>query len=213
MELDFLQLAVLSLSWLVYFAVHSVLASMAVKKWFSNKLPGYFHLYRLAYNLVAMILLVIPLWLSISWRSDLIIQWQGTAEIVSYALTLFALAGFVASATIYDGAHFMGLSQFREKDRAVIDQEQFKISWMHRYVRHPWYFLGLVFIWSRDMDIHQLTGTVLITLYLIVGSKLEEKKLIVNYGEAYRHYCNRVAGLVPLPWKTLQRNEVDDLFG
>lgn len=63
------------------------------------------------------------------------------------------------------------------------------------------------------MDIYQLIGTVLITLYLIVGSKLEEKKLIVNYGEAYRHYCNRVAGLVPLPWKTLQRNEVDDLFG
>jgi protein-S-isoprenylcysteine O-methyltransferase Ste14 len=212
-ELNFLQLAVLILSWLIYFAVHSVLASMAVKKWFSNNLPEYFHVYRLAYNLLAMILLIIPVWLSIAWRSDLIIQWQGAAEIVSYVLTLFALAGFVASATIYDGAHFIGFSQFREKDRAVIDQEQFKISWMHRYVRHPWYFLGLVFIWSRDMDIHQLIGTVLITLYLIVGSKLEEKKLIINYGEAYRNYCNRVAGLVPLPWKTLQRNEVDDLFG
>jgi protein-S-isoprenylcysteine O-methyltransferase Ste14 len=211
-EFDSTHLAVLAASWLGYFLMHSLLASLTVKQWFLVNFRSYFHWYRLSYNLFATILLIIPVWLTFSKRSELIIHWHGLAEIISWALTLLALVGFVVSASIYDGGHFLGLNQVKKKDIALLDQEQFRISWLHRYVRHPWYFLGLVLIWSRNMDIYQLLSTLMITLYLVFGSRLEEKKLVKLYGESYQAYCNKVPGLVPLPWKFLSKQQTKRLL-
>jgi protein-S-isoprenylcysteine O-methyltransferase Ste14 len=45
------------------------------------------------------------------------------------------------------------------------------------------------------------------TTYFIVGSKLEERKLIAYHGERYRRYMEKVAGLVPLPWKIISKTQ------
>jgi protein-S-isoprenylcysteine O-methyltransferase Ste14 len=45
------------------------------------------------------------------------------------------------------------------------------------------------------------------TAYFIVGSRMEERKLIAYHGERYRRYMAKVAGLVPLPWKTISKAE------
>jgi hypothetical protein len=87
----------------------------------------------------------------------------------------------------------------------VEDQERFYISPLHRFVRHPWYSLGLVLVWTRDMNGPLLLSASAITLYFIVGSRLEERKLLVYHGEAYRRYRARVPGLIPLPWRYLNR--------
>jgi len=78
-------------------------------------------------------------------------------------------------------------------------------------VRHPWYFLGLVLIWTRDMDPAFLLSASAMTLYFVVGSLLEERKLIRYHGEVYRRYRKRVPGLIPLPWKYLPAEEADRL--
>jgi hypothetical protein len=51
----------------------------------------------------------------------------------------------------------------------------------------------------------------LMTLYFIVGSRLEEAKLLAYHGAVYRRYRERVPGLMPLPWKTLTAHEAADL--
>ncbi len=211
-EPDFNKLLLLLCSWLAYFFVHTLLASLTIKKWFSKQFPEYFHWYRLGYNLIAIVLLIVPLVLTFIWRSELIIDWQGPFQWVSWGLTLIALLGFAATASIYDGGHFLGIAQVKQKEKALLDQEQFTISWFHHYVRHPWYFLGLLFIWSRDMDIYQLTSTGLVSLYLVIGSYLEEKKLICIYGQRYREYCRKVPGLIPVPWKFLTKQQAQSLL-
>ncbi len=122
-----------------------------------------------------------------------------------------ALAGFFWSLKYYDGSEFIGLRQLREREKRVEDQERLHLSPLHRYVRHPWYSLGLVLIWSRDMDLPLLISALLITLYFIIGSRLEERKLVAYHGEAYRHYQRRVPGLFPLPWRHLTRQEAEQL--
>ena len=102
---------------------------------------------------------------------------------------------------------FLGLRQLQLHVRKVEDQEHFHLSPFHRYVRHPWYFFGLVLIWTRDMSVTTLLSSVMITLYFIVGSWLEEKKLLVYHGDTYRRYMARVPGLIPLPWKFLSVEE------
>ena len=83
------------------------------------------------------------------------------------------------------------------------DQEGFYISPMHRYVRHPWYSLALVIIWTRDMNAPVLIGAGLISLYFVLGSRLEEVKLIQYHGEVYRRYRACVPALLPSPWRYL----------
>jgi len=79
-------------------------------------------------------------------------------------------------------------------------------------VRHPWYSLGLVLLWTRDMDPALLTSAVLTTLYIGVGSRLEERKLIVFHGEIYRRYRGRVPALIPSPWRYLTGEEAEALL-
>jgi len=87
------------------------------------------------------------------------------------------------------------------------------LSFAHRFVRHPWYFLGLVIIWTREMNAAFLLTAVTLTLYLFIGSRQEEKKLVACFGEQYRKYQVSVPGLVPRPWRYLSRQQADEILG
>jgi hypothetical protein len=46
----------------------------------------------------------------------------------------------------------------------------------------------------------------------LIGSRLEEHKLIELYGDAYKQYRKKVPGLLPLPWRWIRRSEADALM-
>jgi protein-S-isoprenylcysteine O-methyltransferase Ste14 len=99
----------------------------------------------------------------------------------------------------------------REREQRVEDQESFQLSPLHHYVRHPWYFLSLLIIWTRDMPPAMLLTAILATLYFVIGSYLEERKLRVYYGDVYRQYQLKVPALIPLPWRYLDRESAQRL--
>ncbi|MBU0499843.1 MAG: hypothetical protein KJ558_16260 [Gammaproteobacteria bacterium] len=197
----------LILAWNLYFIIHSTLASLWFKRLAHRRFPGLTPYHRLIFNTQALLLLAAPLGLTLLWRGEPLWQWQGAALIVANGLALAALALFTWSLNFYDTGEFLGLRQVRENRREVADQERLRISPLHRFVRHPWYGLGLVLIWSRDMDPALLTASLCATAYLMVGSLLEERKLIQYHGDIYREYRKHVPGLIPLPWKWLSRTE------
>ena len=126
-------------------------------------------------------------------------------------MALLAIAGFFWSLKYYDSQEFLGIKQIKTKASTIEEQESFRLSPLHRFVRHPWYFLGLVLIWSREMTVYMFTSAIMMTVYFWIGSRLEEKKLVRYYGERYRVYLKRVAGLFPLPWKYLSCEEAGRL--
>jgi hypothetical protein len=205
-------LVLLALLWLGYFLSHSLLASLGVKRWVATHIPWLMPWYRLGFNALATLLLI-PL-LAMLWhlRSDPLWQWQGLGAWLVHGLTLLALAGFVWTLRFYDGSEFFGLRQLRLGMHDVQDQERLHISPLHRHVRHPWYGLGLLLVWTQEMDPARLLSAVLITLYLIIGSRIEERKLLVYHGAAYREYRRLVPGLIPRPWRRLSRQQADDLL-
>ncbi len=201
----------LAFSWLAYFFIHSLLASLKVKYLVARKWPGFMPWYRLFFNMVATVLLVIPLWLTWRLGGETVFAWKGAWWWLGNGLALAAVAGFLYSLKHYDGSEFLGLRQLRERERRVEDQERFRVSPLHRHVRHPWYFLGIILIWTRDMTAPMLLSSVMMTLYFIIGSLLEERKLLAYHGEAYAEYRRRVPGLFPLPWKRLDREQARGL--
>ena len=204
-ESDWRNLIFLSLFWLGYFVVHSTLASLRVKNWFALRYPQQMPFYRLGFNFLALFTLLPLLWLLIDGPT--LWAWRGVSAWLSNGLALAALLGFVASLNYYDGQAFTGLRQWKERTRRVEDPERFQLSPFHRYVRHPWYFFGLVLIWTRDMNASMLLSCIMMTIYFVIGSRLEERKLVAAYGDSYRRYMQRVPGLFPVPWKSVSAKE------
>jgi len=194
------ELVLIALAWGLYGGVHSLLAAPACKNWLVRRLPAWSHAYRLFFNASALLLLLPPLALTLNATGDPI--WHCPAWL-SWPLTLMALAGFFWSLRWYDSREFMGTNQWRRRDHSIHDAGPLVISPLHRWVRHPWYSLGLVLLWSRDMNAAWLTSSAIITLYLLIGYRLEEQKLLDMYGETYRDYQRRVPALLPNPWKHL----------
>ncbi len=205
-------IALLSFCWIAYFSLHSALASLAVKRRIAAGWPNLMPYYRLMFNILASLLLLPILWLTYRESVPMLWRWQGIAAWLANGLALAALCGFWLSLKSYDMQEFLGLSQLQLHVRKVEDQEHFHLSPFHRFVRHPWYFFGLVLIWSRDMSVTTLLSDVFITLYFFAGSWLEERKLLVYHGDTYRRYMARVPGLIPLPWKFLGAEEAEVLL-
>jgi len=155
----------------------------------------------LAYNVFAVISLVPIVWLIYSTESHWVWQWRGKWAWVSDGAALTSVLCFFVSAKFYDLNEFFGFRQLA--DRGKDTQENFTISPFHRFVRHPWYCFGLVLIWTRDMNEPLLISGIAITVYFVIGSRLEEKKLIDCFGDSYRRYIAAVPGLIPLPWRYL----------
>ena len=58
----------------------------------------------------------------------------------------------------------------------------------------------MALIWAGPLDAPGVLVNVVLTIYLIVGTLLEERKLVVQFGAAYREYQERVSMLFPFKW-------------
>lgn len=196
----------LAAAWIGYAALHSALAALRVKHFVERRLPRCARWYRLAFNLLAIAPLMPVLALGRASPGPLLWQWTGVAAWAAYALMLAAAIGLIVSSRDYDMQAFLGLRQIREHS-AQIGEPPFHIGRLHRHMRHPWYAFALVLVWTQPMTASWLVSSVVITLYFVLGSRLEEAKLIALYGEAYRRYRARVPAFVPLPGRSLTADE------
>ena len=208
---DWRHMALLALSWLAYFAMHSLLASLWLKTWVAAHFTRIMPLYRLGFNSLAVLTLLPILSLTFLYRGPALWAWRGSAAWLANGLALAAVCGFMASLKHYDIQEFLGVRQWEFRSQRVQDQEGFHLSPFHRYVRHPWYFFGLVLIWTRDMSSATFLSAVMTTIYFVIGSRLEEGKLQVSHGDIYWRYMKSVPGLIPLPWKSLSLEEATRL--
>lgn len=202
----------LALGWVAYATLHSWLAALRIKAWLTHRWPAFAPYYRLAFNLQSAILVLPLVWATYAIPGDWFWRWTGLGAWVANGLALVALAGFWLSSGTYDMGEFLGTKPLSEKRRDAVEHDGFRISPLHRYVRHPWYALGLVLIWTRDMNAPLVVSALAITLYFVIGSWLEERKLEVHFGSAYTEYRQRVPALIPLPGKRLSVAEAEKLM-
>lgn len=196
----------IALAWAIYGALHSLLASHFFKGWIVSRWPERARNYRLAYNLLAIGLLI-PMLVVTEWAADdWLWRWQDAWAWVAHAITGLVVLGFAWSSRAYDMREFLGLDTGH-----TAQPPRFGLSPLHRWVRHPWYALGLVWLWTRDMDSARLAAALTISVYIWVGAYLEDIKLERELGERYRDYRARVPGLLPRPWRVLSRVDFERL--
>lgn len=190
--------AILSAYFVVWAAVHSLLASLRVKDWARRTLgAGVDRWYRLAYVVFAAAtsLPVFALGALLPDRTLYVVPTPWRWLMIGGQVA--ALAG-AAGAFLQTGpSYFLGLPQLLAR-RSTDDELQ--VRGFYCYVRHPLYLFAILFVWlTPAMTVNLATLYGLITLYFAVGSVHEERRLVAQFGAAYRAYQRQVPRLIPRP--------------
>lgn len=179
-----------------YFAIHSILAHKTTKAFLmDNWIPQKF--YRILFNL-SSIGFLIPIFLFYKKTNPNVIFENELLEILGI---IELLAGFILlllSLRQYNLSEFAGTQQYKYKTPPT--PEKLNTTGLNKWVRHPLYFSTLLLIWGyflfRPTDLN-LVISVITSLYLYFGTKLEEEKLIEEFGKDYQNYQKKVPMLIP----------------
>ena len=192
-------LSLLVITWCV---LHSTMISVSVLGYFKKLFGAGFRYYRLFFNFIAIATLIPVALFADSIQTQAIFQWHGYLRILQ--LFLLGMAGllFYLGGRHYDVRQVSGIKQIKEGTlkKAITDTGDLETSGILGITRHPWYLATLLLIWARRLDATAITINVILTSYLIVGTWLEEKKLVAEFGQKYLNYRMKVSMLIPLKW-------------
>ncbi|PKN69277.1 MAG: hypothetical protein CVU54_11085 [Deltaproteobacteria bacterium HGW-Deltaproteobacteria-12] len=192
----------LALSWIIYCVLHSWLISTSVTDFLQQRLGGAYRFYRLFYNIFSIITLLPVIIYSQSIKQEPFFIWPEYLLPLKYALLLTGIFLFVAGARHYSLSQFSGWAQIKEKTSSKLINETGVLSstGILGVVRHPFYAGIFPLIWANDLDITTLITNVILSIYVLVGTLLEERKLVAEFGDAYLEYSKTVSMLFPLQW-------------
>ncbi len=191
------------LGMLIYGIFHSITASRPVKRAFRNILGerAYHGLYRLAFNVISVITILPILYLVVFHEGDVVWTVDLTWEPLLLLLQGIGVVGFLIALFQTDLIRFAGLSQFIAYLRGEplpLPDEALKTDGLYGIVRHPLYMFSLLLLWPVSTMTEAYFGFCLgSTLYFIVGSYFEEKRMVRDFGDTYAHYRQRVPWLIP----------------
>lgn len=187
--------------WLVWCVLHSLLITATVSRWFAGQGGAWQAAYRLGYVVFSLVTLLPVLWYSHTLPQHLVVEPSSWLRVLQGLLLLFSLVMFIGGLRVYDGRTFLGIRQWRAyREGQPSEAPVFVWTGILSYVRHPWYSGGLALLWGLPglTDVSLVTRAIL-SLYLVIGTLLEERKLQAVLGDPYRDYCRTVPML--LPWK------------
>jgi len=194
--------ALLALAWMLWCFCHSVLISMRVTGYLKLRLRAGFRWYRLACNGFSLVTLIPVVLYANSIQGELLFSWEGYWRVVQILLLAASVFLFVGGGRHYDGLSFLGLRQLRDRGSCVGLTETCGLHTrgILGVMRHPWYAGGMMILWARDLDVSAVVTNVMLSGYFIVGTLLEERKLSLEFPEAYKEYQQRVSMLFPYQW-------------
>jgi protein-S-isoprenylcysteine O-methyltransferase Ste14 len=177
--------------------LHSWLASFAAKR-LARRIfgAGIDRYYRLIFVLLAVITFLPILGMIFLLPSRLLwvipTPWLFLTLIVQF-LTLILL---VATVLETDVMAFAGIRQVLRPNQA--HEDKLVVKGFYRFVRHPLYFFSIILFWLFPY-MTDLTFAFFLagTLYFLIGTIPEERKLRQTFGEAYERYRQEVPWMIP----------------
>lgn len=192
------------LGMLAYGVLHTALAG-----WFKPRFRArfgervYHGIYRIVFNLVAVVTLVpvaIALFLT-NRESPVIWQLSPALEPVLWTIRLIGAAGLLLSVLQIDTGRFLGMSQlyaYQQGRELPLPDEPLQTGGVYRFVRHPLYLFSLMLIWPvSTMRAGYFGFCVGTTIYFLIGSIFEERRLLAGFGPAYADYRKHAAWMIP----------------
>lgn len=179
---------------LLFAAVHSLFATDRAK----TMLHGVdSQRYRLCYNVASVIMFG---WVMAAYRhSDVLYFVPGVWSLILYLLQFAALLILISCLKQTGVVVFLGFS--RHMSNSLTNSGWYSI------VRHPLYLFSILFmVLNPVMTAQWLMLTIMSTLYFVIGGLIEERRLLVEFGDSYRDYQQRVPFIIPSKSSLLSKN-------
>ena len=188
---------------LVYGVVHSITASAAFKDRVAGLMGerAFLGLYRLFHSVLSVLTLLPVMVLMGALPGETLWRLEGMTATLLTAIRVLAVFGLLTAFLQIDGLGFLGVKDavaYLRRRPLPRPPEPLAIGGVYRLVRHPLYLFGLIALWSTPI----MTGSALgfaigVTIYVAVGSILEERKMARTFGPEYEAYRRSVPWLIP----------------
>lgn len=183
--------------WFLFAAKHSLLARVAVQAKLEEFLGAW---YRLIYNAVALVTIIL-----VYLAGHLLLANQtfsfldnSIGTFLSLAIQVAGLITLLVAIKQYDIGRFTGITQVRTGERlSEATHEPLQQRGLNRWVRHPLYTGAFLVLWGGAGSTLGLWTAVWGSLYLVIGTRFEERKLIGLYQDNYREYQQQVPRYFP----------------
>ncbi len=119
---------------------------------------------------------------------------------IRFIMLAIGLLILSAGSKHYDMSTLLGLTQIKPGATHNLINTSGKIdsTGIPGIIRHPFYSASFLILWANNLDISILIVNIILSIYLIIGTLLEEQKLIQEFGNDYREYQKKVSMLFPL---------------
>jgi len=147
--------------------------------------------YRLWYSILGVVTTLLWLWLMDGLPSKGLYHAQGVWLYTMYVLQVVGVVIALLALVPIDGAVFLGLKKAEQSN------DPFIVRGIYQYIRHPMYAGAMLYLLAKpeqtDIGLH---FALTVSLYFILGSKLEEKRMLAEHPD-YADYQQKVGAFVP----------------
>lgn len=186
---------------LLFAVQHEIMARPRFKAAISRLIPKAAE--RSTFVLLSSLILVLMFWL---WQPIPQVLWSFTGSAAWGVYAVAAVGWVVVFGSTFIINHF---DLFGVRQVAIFAAGKeftpvgFKLRWFYKLCRHPLMLGFIIAFWAAPtMTVGHLWFAALMTLFIIVGIRFEEKDLVTAHGDDYREYQKQVRSLVPLPKKS-----------
>ncbi|MBN1371658.1 MAG: isoprenylcysteine carboxylmethyltransferase family protein [Anaerolineaceae bacterium] len=185
----------------VYGVIHSLLASHWVKRGVERHFGaaaqrGYRLFFVLQAGILGLAVLALAYWLPDAPLYSIPMPWL----LLTLAIQALATWGLIRGVQQTGALDFLGLSQVFKPQPLTAPSEPRKMvmQGFYQYVRHPLYSFSMILVWLMPVVSWNTLGLMIgASIYLLVGTLFEERKLLHEFGEAYADYCRRTPMFIP----------------
>jgi protein-S-isoprenylcysteine O-methyltransferase Ste14 len=179
---------------------HSVMARPGFKRVWTRAVPK--ELERSVYVLLSSVVLVLLMW---QWRPiPMPVLWHAEAAwstALGWSVMGLGVLILLWATFLIDHFELFGLQQGW---RALLGKElrgpAFVTPYLYKIVRHPLYVGWLLIFWGTPtMTAGHLLFATVMSGYILIAMRFEERDLVEHIGEPYRRYRQQVPALVPHP--------------
>ena len=194
---------------LLFFIQHSTMIRKSFRSRLNSVVPPYFQGILYTFASATVLICVVLFWQN---SGQAIVNLQGISRWLAHGIFFASLLGMMWSMYVLRSFDTFGIQPVLAHIRASNVQDMpLTIKGPYRWVRHPLYFFTLVLIWCcPDLTLDRLLFNTLFTVWIVIGTMLEERDLVAEFHEAYHDYQRKVPML--FPWK-LYRSFINNGIG
>ncbi|MCF8042312.1 MAG: hypothetical protein K9K65_00325 [Desulfarculaceae bacterium] len=189
-------LAVFAFIWAAWCGLHSLLLERRLRAFLERLLHMSIPKYRLAYSVFSLISIypvlkyssylgaVFPVWWPGAWMGLQLIIWAAAIGLLMWASWGFSQGGF----------DLAGMKAAFDK---TPETHRLITGGAYAHMRHPMHVAAFLVVWCRALHgWPDVIISLILTVYIALGTWHEEARLRHQFGDQYRAYARRV-GLLP----------------